>query len=134
MEGWNKGEREGRREKRGKEGEREGRREKREKDGEREGRREKRGKEGEERMSVSYVESSLCRGSNGCMEWRLSPVVLDVWIGSSREQLLNIVPTSTDSRNMEGSAAVVGGGIDHHYRCQEVINGILVGSTAPCDR
>ena len=35
--------------------------------GEREGRRKKRGKEGEEGMSVSYVESSLCRGTNGRM-------------------------------------------------------------------
>ena len=106
--------------------------------GEREERREKRGKEGKEGMSVSYVESSFSRGTNGGMERSLSPVILDVWIGSSRKQLLNVVPASTDSRDVEGSAAVVVGGINLHLCFQEVIDGAVVGSagtgTASRDR
>ena len=87
-----------------------------------------------DRLSVSIdcninntdLNSSLGCGSDGCVEWTLTPVVLDVGIGSGVEQLLHKISAGTHGGQMERRPTKVVCGVEFNpSRAEEGLHGAV---------
>ncbi len=59
----------------------------------------------------THAEGSLSRGTDGCVNRRLCPIVLDVWVGSTSKELPHILPLGVGRCKMEGRVSQVACGV-----------------------